>query len=352
MALLITEAVVRELMASPASTVEAIDAMEIVFVEQAYGRLALRPRIQVEYPPGSAGETAGRSLRLLPCIVPALNAAAVRVYTTNKVGDSMRPAPSELILLYDHDTMELRALIEDYSLHNLRTAAPTGLATRHLAREDASRVGVLGSGRHARAQLAAVASVCRVERVDVFSPRLERREAFAREAEERLGVPVTAHSDPEAVVRQADVLVVATTTAEPVLRGEWLRPGAHVNSMAPSELDADTLRRARVFPDLAEDVLDGVPAWSPIPELVERGELSRAHFETQLCEVVAGTAAGRTSPDEVTLFISTGMATWDVAVAVWVEGAARRSGLGTELWQAGASRSLSGLVAPVPAPLR
>ena len=348
MALLITEADIRDLMASATSMAEAIDVMETVFIEQAHGRLALRPRIQIDYPPGSAGETAGRSLRLLPCIIPALNAAAVRVYTTNKVGDSMRPAPSELILLFDHDTMELRALIEDYSLHNLRTAAPTGVATRHLARPDASRVGVLGSGRHARGQLAAVASVRRLERVDVFSPRRESRETFAREAGEMLGIPVMAHSDPEAVVRLADIVIVATTTAEPVLRSEWLRPGVHVNSMAPSELDADTLLRARVFPNLAEDVLDGVPPWPPIPELLERGKLRRDDLETELCAVVAGAAPGRSSADDVTLFISTGMATWDVAIAWWAEGAARRAGLGTELWQAGASRSVPGLVAPLP----
>ena len=346
MALLLSEAEVRTLLEAPSATVEAVDVMETVFVEQAHRRLALRPRINVDYPPGSVGETSGRSLRMLPCVVPALDAAAVRVYTTNKVGDARRPAPAELILLFSYESMELRAIIEDYSLHNLRTAAPTGVATRYLARRDATRVGVLGSGRHARAQLAAVASVRAIDHVEVYSPRAESRETFAREAAELLGIPVLARPDAETVVRQAEILVVATTTPEPVLREGWIAPGTHINSMAPSELDRETVLRARTFPNLADDLVDGQPPWPPIPELLAE-ELLDPGTITELCEVVAGTAAGRTETDDVTLFISTGMASWDVAIGVWAEAAARRAGLGSELWNGG-GRSLVGSRQPLP----
>ena len=89
--------------------------------------------------------------------------------------------------------------------------------------------------------------------------------------------------------------------------------------------------------------------WPPIPELLDLGRLRRQDLETELCAVVAGMVSGRSSADDVTLFISTGMATWDVAIASWAEGAACRAGLGVELWRAGAFRSLPGLVAPVPA---
>lgn len=346
MPLLLTEADVRELLEAPTATAQAVDVMETVFVEQAHKRLALRPRINIDYPPGSIGETSGRSLRMLPCLVPALDAAAVRVYTTNKVGDARRPAPAELILLFTYESMELRAIIEDYSLHNLRTAAPTGVATRHLSRADATRVGVLGSGRHARAQLAAVASVRAIDHIEVYSPRAESREAFAREAAALLGLPVLARPDAESVVRQAEILVVATTTHQPVLRADWLAPGTHVNSMAPSELDRETILRSRLFPNLAEDLVDGQPPWPPIPELVADGLLDPAAI-TELCRVVAGTAAGRTHADDVTLFISTGMASWDVAIAAWAETAARRAGLGSELWDGG-GRSLDGFRQPLP----
>ena len=346
MTLLLSEAEVRVLLEAPTATAQAVDLMETVFVEQAHQRLALRSRINVDYPPGSVGETSGRSLRMLPCVVPALGAAAVRVYTTNKVGDALRPAPAELILLFSYESMELCAIIEDYSLHNLRTAAPTGVATRHLARRDATRVGVLGSGRHARAQLAAVASVRSIDHVEIYSPRLESRDAFARDAAALLGIPVLARSDAETVVRQAEVLVVATTTHEPVLRAEWIAPGTHINSMAPSELDRETVLRARMFPNLAEDLVDGQPPWPPIPDLLAEGLLDPGTF-TELCEVVAGTAAGRTATDDVTLFISTGMASWDVAIGVWVEAAARRAGLGSDLWN-GVGRSLPGVQQPLP----
>lgn len=350
MTVLITEADVRTLMASRSSMGEAIRIMEDVFVEQAHDRLALIPRVEVDYPRGSAGETAGRSLRMLPCIIPSLNAAAVRIYTTNKVGDARRAAPAELILLFDHETMELRAIIEDYSLHALRTAAPSGVATRHLARADASRVGVLGSGRHARGQLAAVASVRALTQVDVYSPHPERRVAFARETADTLGVPVVPHSEPEPVVRAADILVVATTTTEPIVRGEWLAPGVHVNSIAPCELDVDTVLRARLFMSSTIGITAGARPWPPISELLQSGGIRPEQLEAELCAVVAGQIPGRSTAEDVTVFIAEGLPSWDVAIAVWAEDAARRAGLGRELWQAGATRSMPGLVPPLASP--
>ncbi len=348
MTLLVTEADVRVLMASPGAMLEAAQVMERVFVAQAEEHLAMHQRVHLDYPPGSSGERGGRSLRFLPAIVPDLDAAAVRVYTTYKDGDPGRPAPCELILLFSYGTMQLRAIVEDYSLHTLRTAAPTAVATRYLAREDARVAAVLGTGRHARGQLAAVASVRPLESVMVYSPHAERRGAFAEEMTEILGAPVCAVDNPEAAVKDADIVVVAANSEFPVLRGAWLRPGTHVNTIAQGELDDEAVLRAKVFPCFAEEVAAGALDWEPFPRLLREGVLIRADLATELCDVVAGTAPGRTSPEDVTVFVSTGMGIWDVAIAAWAVEAAERAGIGTRLWDDATGRSIPGLAAPLP----
>ncbi len=351
MTLLVTEADVRALLRADTAMAEAMEVMERVLVEQAHGRVAIAPRLQLADPPGS-GETQGRTMRLLPSIVPALDAAAVRVYTTNKAGDPARPAPAELLLLFDRETMTLRALIEDYSLHALRTAAPTGVATARLARADARSAAVIGTGRHARGQLAAVASVRALDEVRVYSRDPVRRAVFCAEMSELLGARLVDCKSAQEAVDGAGVVVTATTTTTPVLRRSWLAPGTHVNSIAPAELDDETVLDARLFPSYGAEIADGTPAWEPFPRLLATGAISRDALSVELADVVAGIAPGREDDDEVTVFVSSGMASWDVAIAVWAEYAARRCGVGRELWPGGTGRSLAGLVPPVPSPPR
>jgi alanine dehydrogenase len=334
-------------MARPESTAEAIEIMERSLREQAGGDLAHRTRVTVDHPPDSSAwalaGAPGRSIGMLPGIVPGLGAACVRIYTTCGRG----PAPCELLVLFDVEAMQLRAIIEDYSLHALRTAAPSGVAARILSRPDAERVGVIGSGRQARGQLAAVATVRNVREVRAFSPNAERLRGFCREMQAALECPVVACERAEDAVREADIVVTAATTTEPVLSGEWLAPGTHVNSTAPAELDAQTFLRGRVFPCYSAQVIRGVPPWPPIPDLLERGLLTEADLGTELSRVVAGEAPGRVSADEITIFLSTGMATWDVAIAVWADARARELGLGRELWGE-RGRTVEGYVPPVP----
>lgn len=334
MPLLITERDVRTVVSEPGATSDAIAAMGRLFIEQARGGLNQVPRVHVTHrEPGDPDAThaPGRSLRLMPAIVPALGVACARVYTTKQADDTIA-TPSEHLLLYELDGMTLRAIIEDRSLHTLRTAAPTGLATDHLARADATRVGVIGTGRHARGQLAAVAAVRPLEEVAVFGRDQARREQFCRDMALATGVRVRPVAAAEDAVDGADIVVTATTTTTPVLRGRWLSPGVHVNSIAPCELDEDAVAQSRVFPAYTRQLTEGTPTWTPIPQMVRAGRLDAdALATTELCQVVAGRTAGRTDPDAITLFISSGMAGWDAAIASWIDERARQAGLGTEL---------------------
>jgi alanine dehydrogenase len=347
MPLLITEEDVRALMARPNSTAEAIEIMKRSLLEQARGDVAHRTRVTVDHPPGSSAwallGAPGRSIGMLPGIVPGLGAACARIYTTCGRGQS----PCELLVLFDVERMQLRAIIEDYSLHGLRTAAPSALAAKLLSRPDAERVGVVGSGRQARAQLAAVATVRRVSEVRAFSPNAERLRAFCDEMQAALECPVLACERAEDAVRDADIVVTATTTTDPVLSGEWLAPGVHVNSTAPAELDEQAILSGRVFPCFSAQVIGGVPPWAPIPALLEQGRISEQDLSTELCRVVAGDDPGRRSPEEITIFLSTGMATWDAAIAVWADAQSRAMGLGRELW-GDRGRTVEGYMSPLP----
>jgi alanine dehydrogenase len=329
--LLLDEADVVALMEREESMRELVDRMEEAFAAHGRGELEHRTRVTLDHPPGSVGERAGKSLRLLPCLAPELGGGALRVYSTDKDADAFRPAPSELLLLFDRDTMELRSLIADYSLHALRTAAPTGVATRWLARADAHRVGVVGTGRQARGQLAAVASVRPVSEVRAYGRDAARLAAFCAELEPLLACPVVPPASAEDAVRDADVVVTATNTDRPVLDADWLAPGALVVSIAPGELDERTALRGRLVPCSTYEVLHGVPRWQPFPELVARGALDERALATELGHVVAGAAPARRDDDEVVVFLSTGMAFWDLVTAAWVDERARSLGLGRPL---------------------
>jgi ornithine cyclodeaminase/alanine dehydrogenase-like protein (mu-crystallin family) len=341
-ALLLTEEDVRRVILEPGATRSAIDAFERAFAEYGRGAFASPPRVHV----GDGDERSGRALRVLPCIAPTAGGAACRVYTMDKEASAEAPAPCELILLFDEHSLELRAVIEDYSLHALRTAAPSAVAIRHLARGEIRTVAVIGSGRQARGQLAAAASVCSPDQVRVYSRDADRRAAFAAEMTAALGQPVLAAASAEEALLGADLVLVATNAAAPAVERRWLAAGALVVSIAPGELADDVVLGSQLVACAAEEVLAGTPRWEPVRRLVDTEELSPAALTVELGHVVAGTKTLARSPQDITVFLSTGMAFWDVVAAAWVDERARRLGIGMPIWPGGGARTGDGFVAP------
>ena len=238
-----------------------------------------------------------------------------------------------LVPLYRAETGELVALLEADHLGCLRTGAASGLATRSLAREDATRVGIIGAGHQAPTQVEAVAAVRRIESVRVFSRTAERREAFARAMAESLGLQVEAVASPEAAVRQADIVITVTNAREPVLRGEWLTPGAHINAVGANfphrrELDDATLARvSRVVVDSKEQ--SQREAGDLIIPLAR--DPQRWDQVDELPQLLSGARPGRQHRDEITLFKSNGIAIWDVAAAACAYELAREQGVGRRI---------------------
>src|SRR5581483_3561804 len=198
------------------------------------------------------------------------------------------------------------------------TAAVSGVATRLLARDDVRTLAILGTGVQGRAHLEAMRCVRRFERVVAWG-RTAGRFSDADGVEEV--------SSAEEAVRSADVLVTATSAAEPVVRREWLRPGVHVNAVGSSvptarELDTQTMLDASLYVDRRESALR------------EAGDLLLAdippeHIRAELGELLLGTAPGRESPDELTVFKSLGLAVEDLAAAEHVLAKAEREDAGT-----------------------
>jgi alanine dehydrogenase len=211
------------------------------------------------------------------------------------------PTHHATILLFKPETGEPLVTMDGRLITEVRTAAVSAVATEFLARPDASVLAIIGSGVQARSHLEALRLVRDFREVRVWSPR--RAAAFAEEH----GVRAAAAA--EEAVRGADVVVTATTSPTPVLSGEWLSPGVHINAVgAPRpdwrELDDEVLRRSRVYVDSRE------AAQKESGDVIAAGEIS-----AEIGEVTAGTKPGRRSAEEVTLFKSLGLAVEDVATA-------------------------------------
>ena len=233
------------------------------------------------------------------------------------------------VLLFDGETGAPRALLDASAVTEIRTAAVSGVATRLLAREDATELAILGSGVQARSHLEAMAKVRPFARARVWSRTAEHARALAAEASAPFRVEAVASA--EQAVRGADVVVTATSSREPIVEREWLEPGAHVNAVGSSiptarELDAETVAAASLFADTRESMLN--EGGDYLLAVSEAG-IGPDHIQAELGEVLVGAHAGRRSADELTVFKSLGIGVEDLAAAELVYARARESGAGT-----------------------
>ncbi len=235
------------------------------------------------------------------------------------------------VLLFDGETGELSAALNASAITAIRTAAVSAVATRLLAREDARGLAILGAGVQARSHLEAMALVRPFERARVWTRTPERAQALAAEA--GTPFPVEVAGSAEEAVRDADVVCTTTTAREPILRRAWLREGAHVNAVGSSipttrELDTETMAAATLFVDRRESTVNEAGDFL-FPQ--REGAISPDHIRAELGEVLTGRAEGRTSPGELTVFKSLGLAVEDLAAAEHLYRRARETGAGTEV---------------------
>jgi ornithine cyclodeaminase len=225
----------------------------------------------------------------------------------------------------------LLAIIDASSVTAIRTAAVSGVATQVLARPDAGDLAIVGAGVQAMTHLEAMQSVRSLRRVRVWSRSHERASRFAGRAGRRFGIAVEAVDDAASCVRGADIVCTVTASHEPVLRGEWLAAGAHVNAVGASqpdarELDTEAVLRARLFVDRRESAI--AESGDVLIPIAERA-IDLGHVLGELGEVLLGAILGRQAADDVTLFKSLGLAIEDVAAARHIHERAIARGTGT-----------------------
>jgi len=235
-----------------------------------------------------------------------------------------------LVALFEAEHGRPVALLDAAELTAIRTAAVSGLATRLLARADAADLAILGAGEQAASHLAAMLAVRPVRRVRVWSRTEASARRFAQQAGARHGLEIETAASARAAVEGADIVCTVTASREPVLAGDWLAAGAHVNAAGASrpdaaEIDQAAVVRARYFVDCRAS------AESEAGDYIaarRAGAITSDHIAGEIGEVANGSKPGRRSPEELTLFRSLGVAAEDLAAAAYVLAEARRRGIG------------------------
>ena len=316
MPLLLTDREVEQVM----SMDDCVHVMEDMFDQARRGLVWTQSRTHIRTPVGFQ--------HVMPGGVFESKIVGLKVYTARF------PAGSRfLTILHDSETGDLLALLQGGRCSQLRTGALSGVATKHMARQNATIVGIIGTGSQARAQLEGMCSVRSIRSIRAYDMVPEKRKAFSTDMEKLLNVEVIPAESAQDCVRGADIIVTVTTSPNPVLLGEWLEPGMHINAVGANhwtrrEVDDNVIRRAETV------VVDGVPdAMKYGGDLLFPVELGliRWHEIHDLESVVAGQATGRSSDDAITLFESHGIGISDVAAAAYVYRKAEERGLGTEL---------------------
>lgn len=285
---------------------EAIDAMREAFGQLSGYQAEIPPRSSVRAEKGVLMVMSGRLSKS-----NAMGAKLISVFESN--AERGLPVVNALLVMVDAATGIPLAVVEGTYLTALRTGAASGLATDLLAREDASVLTVFGAGVQARTQVEAVRAVRSIQEVRIVS---RRPESAAELAEELEGVDVEVLEDRTRAVRGAHVVCTATTSYEPVFRGEDLDPGTHVNglsSLGPDarEVDDGLVTRARIVVDSMEAALEQA---GDLVSPIRRNVISRADLYGELGEIVNGRLPGRTGPDQITFFKSVGNAAQDLAM--------------------------------------
>jgi ornithine cyclodeaminase/alanine dehydrogenase-like protein (mu-crystallin family) len=310
----LTEADVESLV-TPADAVEAVNGS---FLRLARGVVENRPRARLRLEGGVMAVMSAADLEL--------GYAGVKTYAAFGYEDVRF-----VVLLFETARADLAAVIEANRLGQLRTGGASGVAARTLSRPGAASLGVIGCGWQAESQVACIrAAVPSIDRVVVYCRTRANLEDFCN----RVGAE-PAESPRDAA--EQDVVVTVTTSKDPVLRGEWLRPGALVcavgaNDPSARELDNVVVERAAfVCCDSREQAMRES---GDLIEPVEQGALDWLEVH-ELQEVVAGELSGRQSPDDIVLFKSNGIAAWDIAAGAAALERAHQRGVGMDLPAAG-----------------
>jgi len=322
---------------------EEIEAIEQAFVELGQGKAMNAPRARLRTPWKEEGGQ--YYFNNIMGLVPGVKSMALRIDSSfsrqiEVDGSKRRVYPGDfigLVMLFDMDTCEILALMDDHFISTMRVGATSAVASKYLARKDSKVMALLGSGEQAKTQVTAHAVVHKLAQVKVYSPTKKNRERFAKELGEETGIDVIAVDSAEEAIRGSDIVTAATNTVDPVIQGKWVEPGMHLNSIVGGdgflprkELDDEAVQKADLIvvgykPQIFLD------KQAEFHDRLERG-LVKAEDLHELGELLNGKCRGRENDQEITFFKNnTGMGIQFAATARKMYEKAREKGIGTEL---------------------
>ena len=287
----------------------------IAVMEQMFGDLAsgsiLQPLRSLMWLPDRSG-----LLGLMPGFAAGPNIIGVKLITIFPAnGPAGLPSHQGLVVLFEGTHGQPVLLLDAAELTAIRTAAVSAVATRLLARQDASTLAVLGTGEQARKHVEAISLVRRIDRIHIWGRNEVRAKALCDELISRY--PVQVCPTPKAAVDTADIVCTVTAAAQPILEGKWLKEGAHLNVVGSStptnrEVDTPAMLRARLFTDRYESLFREAGDFI-IPK--NEGKITDSHALGEIGKLVTGAKEGRTGPEDITLFKSLGIAAEDLYAA-------------------------------------
>ena len=322
---------------------EEIEAIEHAFRELGEGKAMNAPRARLRTPWKEEGGQ--YYFNNIMGLVPGIKSMALRIDSSFskdiQVGGSKRRVyPGDfigLVMLFDMDTCEILALMDDHFISTMRVGATSAVASKYLARKDSEVMGLLGSGEQAKTQVTAHACVHPLKQIKVYSPTKQNRERFAKELSQETGIEVTAVASAEAAIRGSDIVTAATNTVDPVIQGKWIEAGMHMNSIVGGdgflprkELDDEAVMKANLIvvgykPQIFLD------KQAEFHDRLERG-LVKAEDLHELGELLNGKCRGRENDQEITFFKNnTGMGIQFAATARKMYEKAKEKGIGAEL---------------------
>jgi alanine dehydrogenase len=291
---------------------ECIDTMAEALAAVARGE-AILPLRPILWLPERVG-----ALAMMPGYLANIDAVGLKVITVFPGNHGTKyDSHQGAVLLFETTHGQLLALMDASAITAIRTAAVSGVATRLLARGDAQSLAILGSGVQAKTHLAAMMQSRSITSVRVWSRDAGHAQQFAQRESLRHGIPITPTPTVQEAVAEAGIICTTTAAREPILRGEWIAPGTHVNAVGASvpaarELDTAAVAGARLYVDRRESTLNEAGDFL-LPK--KEGAIGDDHIVGEIGELLLGNVEGRRTSDEITLFKSLGLAVEDLAAA-------------------------------------
>jgi alanine dehydrogenase len=322
--LLIDHATVEELLDFP----QLVETLAPAMAELSRGEVSMPPRTgpriaEVNGVLGVMSAYLSRS-RILACKL-------VSIYPENAANNL--PTHSALVVVYDPQTGIPVALLDGGSITATRTAAGSALATKLLARAESRILTIVGTGVQARSHALGIPQVIPIDEIRIVGRNWNKAKALAAEVQSRSSCNATPFDSIQDALWNADIVCTTTHPSEPVLNWSWLSRGTHINSIGlERELDEETVVNSSVFVESRESVLADPPAGSNDLLLpIKAGAIDSTHIQAEIGELVTGKHSGRTSPEEITLYKSVGVAVQDAVAAQLVLEIAQQSGRGVEI---------------------